>query len=65
MINFKTESKQTSIDLEEDRSPYQTGQKSQFVKLINNISRLVDRGHNPRHGIWNKSMTQDTSFVSI
>ena len=43
-------------------NPYRSGRSASisdwpeityFVKLISNIFRLVDRGHDPRHGIWN------------
>ena len=39
-------------------SLYQTGQKSQILPncSVIIIFRLIDRGHNPRHGIWNDSI---------
>ena len=51
------------INLKLNPNPYRPGRRSvsvsdwpeitYFSKLISNIFRLVDRGNDPRHGIWN------------
>ena len=65
MSNFKTGFKQTKSSGRRSASISDWPEIAYFVKLISNIFQLVDRGHNPRHGIWNKSTTQYISFVSV